>query len=205
MATDDDKIALIAVSNPITSGRINTILNQKGWITHTCSDGDVAVDNYVKLKPHLVFLSIDLTIIDGHVAALEIRETDVNARIVFVSSKTRMAKAQEVAFSAGAVGIISTPLTQSKVDNIWEKLFLDIPDAPGLADLDILYPELPERKITEDTPMPMPMPMPFIEGKHDTSPKKKRNIFANIKILVLILSGIILSSAGLLYLEIISF
>ena len=43
MPSDTEKIALIAISNPITSGRINTIMKQKGWSSKIHSDGDEAL------------------------------------------------------------------------------------------------------------------------------------------------------------------
>ena len=203
MVTENQRTALIAISNPITSGRIKTIMKQKGWNSYICSDGDQAVDSYVQNKPHLVFLSLDLSIINGHVAALEIRETDFNARIVFVTSKTRLLKAEDAAYSAGAVGILTTPLTLSKVDYIWNSLFSEIPDAPGVADLDELYPDLPQRDILPQILPPLPLPLPINENLNVVKPKKKRNFLRMIKIGILTISGIIAVITGLIFFEVI--
>ena len=67
-------------------------MKQKGWNSKIHSDGDKAVDSFVQLKPSIVFISLNLSTINGHIAALEMREINPEARIVFVSSKTRIKK-----------------------------------------------------------------------------------------------------------------
>ena len=89
---------------------------------------------------------MDIPTLDGHVAALEMRESDHKARIVFVTSRTRLAKAEDAAFSAGAVAVLTSPLTQADFDQNWDAINGPIPEAPGLADLDELYPEIDESK-----------------------------------------------------------
>ena len=85
------RVALVVVANSILAGRIRDIMSRRGWDTEICEDGDKAVDEYVRLEPEMVFLSLDLPTMDGHIAALEMRETDSeSSRIVFVSSKTRL-------------------------------------------------------------------------------------------------------------------
>ena len=142
-------------------------MKEKGWLCKKTSDGDKTVDQYVEYNPEIVFVSLDLTSIDGHITALEIREIDPNARIVFVSSKTRLSKAQDAAYSAGAVGVLITPLTKSKINEKWKDFFSEIPDAPGLVDLDELYPELIHK---EETTLP---PRPPVSYTHLTLPAKR--------------------------------
>ena len=85
------------------------------------------------------------------------RESDYDARIVFVSSRQRMTTARNAAYSAGAVAVLETPLTQSVFDENWDSMMGEIPPAPGLADLDELYPESDEPELP---PLPMPPIMP---------------------------------------------
>jgi len=187
MSTESQKIAFIAISNKITSGRINTIMHQRGWSCKICSDGDEAVDEYVKLRPDIVFIGLNLTTLNGHIAALEMRESDQNARIAFVTSKTRISKAEDAAYSAGAVGILITPLTQTKIDQEWDNLFSDIPDAPGLTDLDELYPDIPPR--IGNLP-PLPTLIPLLETPNLSKPKKKKRTFLKIIILISLMLSI---------------
>ena len=187
------RVALVVVGNSILEGRLKNIMSRRGWSVEICNDGDKAVDEYVRLEPELVFLTLDLPTMDGHIAALEMRETDPKARIIFVSSKTRLSKTQDAAYSSGAVLTLVTPVAFSDIDEKWEEIMGDIPEAPGLPDLDALYPELEESTpilppLPELPPLPtLPEPQTVIE-----KPKKKRG--RKLKLLIL---SIILISSGL--------
>ena len=114
-------VALVVVGNSILEGRLRNIMSRREWSTEICQDGDKAVDEYVRLEPGLVFLALDLPTMDGHIAALEMRETDPNARIVFVSSKARLSKTQDAAYSSGAVTTLVTPVTYNDIDGKWDE------------------------------------------------------------------------------------
>ncbi|MEC9393969.1 MAG: hypothetical protein VYA45_04225, partial [Candidatus Thermoplasmatota archaeon] len=84
------------------------------------------------------------------------------ARVVFVSSRGRMDLAEDAAYSAGAVGVLMTPFTNSSVEEAWEQWMGIIPEAPGLTDLDALYPTLedPEPEPPTFPPLPGMPPLP---------------------------------------------
>ena len=130
-------------------------MSQRGWESEICNDGDTAVDEYVRIKPEMVFMGLNLPTMDGHVAALEIRESDPQARVIFVVSKSRLAKANDAAYSAGAVAVLVTPLTRSDIDQKWVMMNGPIPEAPGLVDLDELYPDLEEEEQPAHPPIPI--------------------------------------------------
>jgi CheY-like chemotaxis protein len=157
MSIEEQPLALVVVGNATTEGRLRSIMKHQGWRTEFCGDGDKAVDEYVRLQPDLVFIALDIPSMNGHIAALEMRETDYSARIAIITSRSGTAKAGDAAYSAGAVGVLVTPLTQSVFDEQWEAMMGEIPPAPGLADLDELYPEAEE---VETPVLPMPPLMP---------------------------------------------
>ncbi len=186
MTTDGKPTALIVHENGITASRLKSIMSQRGWDSQICDDGDKAVDEYVKMKPNMVFLGLNLPTMDGHVAALEIRESDSEARVVFVVSKSRLSKANDAAYSAGAVSVLVTPLTRADIDQKWVLMNGPIPDAPGLADLDTLYPDL-EEELPDLPPLPTPQfpedpseisapPSPMMPPPEPPKPKRKRRI-----------------------------
>ena len=199
MSSEEAPLALVVVGNPTTEGRIRSIMKHQGWRTEICSDGDKAVDEFVRLRPDMVILSLDLPSMDGHIAALEMRETDYSARIAIVTSRTRQEKAEDAAYSAGAVGLLVTPLTQSVFDEQWDSMMGDIPEAPGLADLDEIYPEVEESEMPLLPPMPPEMPpMPEAvempsgetpESELEEPPKKKRKWLRRIVLLAVISGG----------------
>ena len=184
------RVALVVVGNPILEGRLRNIMSRRGWSVEICNDGDKAVDEYVRLKPELVFITLDLPTMDGHIAALEMRETDAKARIIFVSSKTRLSKTQDAAYSSGAVVTLVTPVAFSDIDEKWEEIMGDIPEAPGLPDLDALYPELEEPAPIIPPPLPELPPLPTLPEPLVEKPRKKRGR----KLKLLILSLIMISS-----------
>ena len=189
------RVALVVVANSITEGRIRDIMSRRGWEAEICQDGDKAVDEYVRLNPDLVFLSLDLPTMNGHIAALEMRETNSKARIAFVSSKARLSKTRDAAYSSGAVTTLVTPITFDSIERQWEEIIGDIPEAPGLSDLDALYPEIkdPEPEIPVLPPLPsLPPPVILQPVIEKSKPKKRR------KLKLLLLSLLILgSSAGI--------
>jgi len=187
MPPADPSTALIVMGNKITANRIKAILKQRGWQSSFCDDGDKSVDEYVRVKPSLVFMDLDLPTMNGHVAALEMRETDPNVRIVFVSSRSRLERARNAAYSAGAVAVLTTPLTRADIDDKWEQINSQIPDAPGLADLDELYPEIPEKNTPppQDIPMPVPVGLPPLPSIGEKKTKSKWKTIALITLLVI--------------------
>ncbi len=191
MSNEEQPLALVVVGNATTEGRIRSIMKHQGWRTEFCGDGDKAVDEYVRLQPDLVFLALDIPSMDGHIAALEMRETDYSARIVIVTSRSGTVKAGDAAYSTGAVGVLVTPLTQSVFDEQWETMMGEIPPAPGLADLDELYPEVEEE--TPVLPMPSLMPpmpetveMPSEDAPEPEPPVKKRRWGRRLLILLIL-------------------
>jgi CheY-like chemotaxis protein len=198
MTPSAEPTALIVLGNRISAGRIQSILRKRGWNSEICGDGDEAVDRYVKIKPRLVFIGLDIPTLDGHVAALEMRESDSKARIVFVTSRTRLAKAEDAAFSTGAVAVLTSPLTQADFDQKWEAINGPIPDAPGLADLDDLYPDLDEKHPPEP-PNPPGMPPlgavgegmpPTILSTGEPSPRSGRRLLYVASLLALFAIGV---------------
>ena len=138
------------------------VLRKRGWNPKVVKDGDKAVDEFVALRPDLVFIAVDIPTLDGHVAALEMRESDSKARVVFVASRGRMDLAEDAAYSAGAVGVLMTPLTDSSIEEAWSQWMGKIPEAPGLTDLDALYPTLedPTPELPTLPPLPGMPPIP---------------------------------------------
>lgn len=196
---------LVVINERNAHRRINDLLRRRGHEIENEPNGDRAVDAYVRLSknaPPVVFLSLDVAgPLNGHLVGLEIREADVNARLVYVCSRIRRKTAEDVAFSAGAVAILEMPFTMTDLEEAWPQIMGDVPAAPGVSDLDELYPDvrsidgdevvsvesLPPLPIPEDLPPPPEPLMPInpVEAK----PKKKRR-WLKILILIALLGGV---------------
>ena len=84
----DDESAptvLIVDNNPMSSMRLTNLFKTRNFNVERCEDGDQAVDEYIRLDPELVVLSLDIPSLDGHLAALEMREHGGESRIVFIA------------------------------------------------------------------------------------------------------------------------
>ena len=132
---------LIVDNNPMASMRLTNLFKAKNFNIEVCEDGDKAVDEYIRLDPELVVLSLDLPSLDGHLAALEMREHGGEQRIVFVAPSRMAELARNASFSAGAVTWLQKPISSGTLESSWSKIIGTIPEAPGLEDLDALYPE----------------------------------------------------------------
>ncbi|MBK71617.1 MAG: hypothetical protein CMB43_04240 [Euryarchaeota archaeon] len=159
---------LIVESNAMSIQRLTSIFKIKDFNIELCQDGDKAVDEYIRLDPELVVISLDIPSLDGHLAALEMREHGGDARIVFVAPRRLASVAADAKFSAGAVAWLQKPITTAVIDEQWAIILGTIPEAPGLADLDQLYPIERIKPEEDDGPIPLPalpgLPLPGIAG-----------------------------------------
>ena len=141
--TDEEApLALLVDNNEMALYRMNEIFRQRNYRVIECHNGDKAVDLFITEQPDLVIISLDIPGLDGHVAALEMRESRRDARVIFVTPRNKLELAEDAAFSAGAVALLQKPVTQSSIDEVWDLIMGDIPDAPGIEDLDQLYPDV---------------------------------------------------------------
>jgi CheY-like chemotaxis protein len=160
-ATDVAPTVLLVDSNPMNVLRLTELLQGRGFDVSVCDDGDEAVDEYIRLDPELVVLALDLPSLDGHLAALEMREHGGDERIMFVAPRRMLSLAKDAGFSAGAVAVLEKPVTRSALEAVWPAVEGPIPEAPGLEDLEELYrrtgPLRPLAFRSPDLPLP-PLP-----------------------------------------------
>jgi CheY-like chemotaxis protein len=150
---------LIVDNNQMSLHRLSNIFRQREFNVVTCEDGDRAVDEYIRLDPELVVLALDIPSMDGHLAALEMREHGDECRILFSAPKRQAQLAQDATHSAGAIGWVEKPITASAIDSIWDLVLGPIPEAPGLEDLDTIHPVEDVIEVEPDevaTPLPLP-------------------------------------------------
>lgn len=145
----------------MSSMRLTNLFKTKNFNIEVCEDGDKAVDEYIRIDPELVVLSLDLPSLDGHLAALEMREHGGEQRIVFVASSRTAELARNASFSAGAVACLQKPISAESLETSWSAILGAIPEAPGLDDLDSLYPEERVKIEADDGAIMPPMPLPL--------------------------------------------
>ncbi len=192
--TDEDApLALLVDNNEMALYRMNEIFRQRDYRVIECKNGDKAVDIFITEKPDLVIISLDIPGLDGHVTALEMRESRSDSRIIFTTPRNKLELAEDAAFSAGAVALLQKPVTQSSIDEVWDLVMGDIPDAPGVEDLDQLYPEVEEEvEVTIDLEgLPAPPPPSALPALGPPPKRKKKG-----KGLLMLAILLFLGSAG---------
>ena len=171
---EESPTVLIVESNAMSIQRLSSIFKIKDFNIEICQDGDKAVDEYISLDPELVVISLDIPSLDGHLTALEMREHGGDARIVFVAPRRLANVAADAKFSAGAVAWLQKPVTSSVLDEKWDTILGPIPEAPGLEDLDELYPIDRIKPEEDDGPLPLPalpgMPLPELSALENQMP-----------------------------------
>ena len=160
-SNEESPTVLIVDNNAMSLQRLSRLFKIKDFNIEICEDGDKAVDEYIRLDPELVVLSLDIPSLDGHLAALEMREHGGEARILFIAPKRLSTLAQDAALSAGAVACLEKPISATSLEESWEQILGPIPEAPGLEDLDQLYPEDRIKVEEDDGPMSLP-PLPAL-------------------------------------------
>ena len=207
---DESPTVLIVDNNPMSLQRLNNLFKIRDFDIEICQDGDKAVDEYIRLDPELVLISLDIPSLDGHLAALEMREHGGEARIVFIAPKRLLRLAKDAALSAGAVACLEKPISATSLEEQWSRILGPIPEAPGLEDLDQLYPEdrikveeddgplppLPELpglplpgEISSELPLELPVSLPPLGGVNNQPKKRSGKLKLLLLILVAALSG----------------
>ena len=170
---------LIVDNNQMSLHRLSNIFRQREFNVVTCEDGDRAVDEYIRLDPELVVLALDIPSMDGHLAALEMREHGDECRILFSAPKRQAQLAQDATHSAGAIGWVEKPITASAIESIWDLVLGPIPEAPGLEDLDTIHPvedviEVEPDEVASPALTPTPLPAIPISVSPTTEPIRTR-------------------------------
>ena len=195
VADEEAPTVLLVDNNQMSLHRLTTIFRQREFNVVTCDDGDKAVDEYIRLDPELVVLSLDIPSLDGHLAALEMREHGKDSRILFSAPKRQAKLAQDATHSAGAIGWVEKPITSSAIDAIWDLVLGPIPEAPGLEDLDNIHPVEEMIEVEEDEPpqpLPLPLPLPInpLPIEQQKPVKKKSTKTKRLAIVFILFSGL---------------
>ena len=202
VSDEEAPTVLIVDNNKMSLHRLTNLFRQREFQVVVCEDGDRAVDEYIRLDPELVVLSLDIPSLDGHLAALEMREHGNDCRILFSAPKRQARLAQEATHSAGAVGWIEKPVTAEALELIWNNVLGPIPDAPGLEDLDSIHPVEEMIEIEEDEellPAPIPIPVTPLPVNSQVIPQKKKSSKRKRLAIVTLIFSLIIGAAAYLY------
>ena len=114
MLIEDAKI-LIADDSILARKQLKDMISTVGTpVFYEARDGQDAINQYKRNKPHLVFLDLVMPNKHGHSAIQEIMDLDPDETIIIVSSAGTQSQLKK-AIEAGAREFIQKPLNQQQV------------------------------------------------------------------------------------------
>lgn len=98
----EDEIALAHI--------VRESLEERGFKVILCANGEVALKQYVTLKPNLIVLDIMMPLMDGYAVAKKIRVNDQKTPIIFLTAKSQT-KDVVAGFEHGANDYLKKPFS----------------------------------------------------------------------------------------------
>ncbi|MBA3645598.1 MAG: sigma-54-dependent Fis family transcriptional regulator [Gemmatimonadaceae bacterium] len=95
-------------------GALSQLLEYEGYDVRTASSGPDGIAEYIRWRPHLVFLDVKMAGMDGLEALKKIRDLDPTATVVIISGHATIRTAVE-ATQLGAYDILEKPLDTDRI------------------------------------------------------------------------------------------
>ena len=94
--------------------RLVKVLNSKGYEVYEADNGKMSIDIYKKVSPHIVFMDVDMPVMDGITALREIKKIDLKANVIMLTSVNRPKIVKE-AQKYGARKFLLKPFDDQKI------------------------------------------------------------------------------------------
>jgi two-component system chemotaxis response regulator CheY len=103
--------------------KIAEIVQRAGYeVVGFGTNGQEAIDQFNQLKPELTLLDITMPIKDGLTALKEIKQNDVNAKVIMISAMASdMVISQSI--EDGAIDFIEKPIHDLKILKVLKRVF----------------------------------------------------------------------------------
>ena len=96
-------------------------LERYGLIVDIAINGQEALEMYAKTNYDMIFMDLQMPIMDGFTALEKIKEFDINAKVVIISADIQKLS-MEKALKLGAFNFIKKPIDSNKMKQILEKI-----------------------------------------------------------------------------------
>ena len=127
---------LIVDDSLIIRKKISKILENLGHeVVCDATNGQEAIDAYLKYKPDLVTMDITMPDMDGITAVKEIIKGDSEAKIIMVTSHGQEDMVIK-SIQSGAVGYILKPITDEKLAQVIGEVFIEYAEETDDDELD---------------------------------------------------------------------
>lgn len=116
---------LIVDDSLIIRKKVSKILENLGHeVVFDATNGQEAIDAYIKYKPDLVTMDITMPDMDGITAVKHIMKDDKDAKVIMVTSHGQEDMVIK-SIQAGAVGYILKPITDEKLAQVIGEVFVE--------------------------------------------------------------------------------
>ncbi len=133
---------LIVDDSLIIRKKVSKILENLGHeVVFDATNGQEAIDAYVKYKPDLVTMDITMPDMDGITAVKHIIKDDKDAKIIMVTSHGQEDMVIK-SIQAGAVGYILKPITDEKLAQVIGEVFVEYATETDEDELDLTEDDL---------------------------------------------------------------
>lgn len=106
LVVDDDRLMLTILVQLIRQEGFNNIDQAR--------DGSEALKKFIVRKPHIVFLDIEMPVLDGIETLRALKEYGTNTQIVMISALPTAARV-EASKTGGAAGFLVKPISQKRI------------------------------------------------------------------------------------------
>ena len=117
---------LIADDNPSNSKLVQTFLQEQGHITYTVENGAQAIEAYSNNRPDIIFMDVQMPLMDGLQATIAIREREKNGQRIPIIALTANTQSEQRAriLRAGMDDYLTKPVSADDLKHAllrWEK------------------------------------------------------------------------------------
>lgn len=118
--TKQQKKILVVDDHPVNKQLLKLILEKKGYNVSTAEDGQEAIKKAEEDNFDLIFMDVQMPILDGYEATKRLRNNGIKAPIIACTAGSQENE-KEVALSFGMNGILSKPFTKEELEKVLDK------------------------------------------------------------------------------------
>ena len=118
--TKQQKKILVVDDHPVNKQLLKLILEKKGYNVSTAEDGQEAIKKAEEDNFDLIFMDVQMPILDGYEATKRLRNNGTKAPIIACTAGSQENE-KEVALSFGMNGILSKPFTKEELEKVLDK------------------------------------------------------------------------------------
>ncbi|MDM8533453.1 response regulator [Clostridiaceae bacterium HSG29] len=116
------KTVLIVDDAMFMRSSLKQMLNGSDYeVIGEASNGEEAIEAYIKLSPDIVTMDITMPVMDGVTAVKEIIKLDENANVIMISAMGQQVMVLET-INAGAKNFIIKPFAKEKVMQVFDTI-----------------------------------------------------------------------------------